>query len=377
MKYSIDARGANLYRGSGIGTYIDNLLKIMLELDNKNEYTIFWAGENYQEFKKKNSNIILTSKKHGMFYENYYYPEYIKNKEVDLHHIPQNGLGLTSLYTIPSIVTIHDLIPYIMPETVGQGYLERFLRDMPNIINQTKAILTVSEYSKQDVLKFFPKFPKDKIFVTPLAANKNFIPLDKKFCNDYLKLKFQLEGPFILYFGGFSKRKNVKELILAFNKISSSLAKDYKLLLCGSLRDEGLKLKELCSQLSNGHKILFPGFINDDDVPIFYNASDLFVYPSLYEGFGLPPLESMSCKTAVITSNLTSIPEVTGNNAILINPFDKEQLATEILSVLNCESRLAEFAEKGFNYSKNFTWEKTAELTLAAYDITCSNLNKY
>ncbi len=376
MKYSIDARGANLYKGSGIGTYIENLLYSMLKLDTSNSYTVFWAGDNYENLKEKNSKIVLTSKKHGMFYENYYYPEYIKKNNIDLHHVPQNGIGLTPQYTTPSIVTIHDLIPYIMPETVGPGYLERFLKDMPNIINQTKAILTVSEYSKKDVLKFFPKFPSDKIFVTPLAANKNYIPLNRKFCVDYLKYKFQIEGPYILYFGGFSKRKNVKELVLAFNKISSSLKKNYKLLLCGSLRDEGLKIKELCSQLDTSEKIIFPGFIDDKDVPIFYNCADLFVYPSLYEGFGLPPLEAMSCKTAVITSNLTSLPEVTGDNAILIDPFDKDQLATEMLSVLNSASKLMEYEERGYTQSLNFTWEKTAALTLNVYHTVASSFSK-
>ena len=376
MNISVDARGANLYKGSGIGTYIENLLKEIINLDDINKYTIFWSGENYSNFKKSNTSIHLTSKKHGNFYESFYYSSYTNNNNIDLHHIPQNGIGLNSNYQCPCVVTIHDLIPYLMPETVGKGYLERFLKDMPNIINQTKTILTVSEYSKQDVLKFFPKFPSDRIFVTPLAANKNYIPLNRTFCSDYLKYKFQIEGPYILYFGGFSKRKNVKELVLAFDKISSSLKKDYKLLLCGSLRDEGLKLKEMCSQLSTSDKIIFPGFIEDKDVPIFYNSADLFAYPSLYEGFGLPPLEAMSCKTAVITSNLTSIPEVTSDNAILINPFDKDQLASEMLSILNCESKLNEYEERGYTQSLNFTWEKTAELTIKAYDITASSLSQ-
>ena len=147
MKFSIDGRGINLYKGSGIGTYTENVLKELIKLDKENDYTIFWAGENSKTFKEKNTNIVLTSKKHGFFYESYYYPQYLKDNNIDLHHIPQNGIGLTTAYENPCIVTIHDLIPYIMPETVGRGYLERFLRDMPLIINNTKGILTVSEYS--------------------------------------------------------------------------------------------------------------------------------------------------------------------------------------------------------------------------------------
>ena len=179
MKFSIDARGINLYKGSGIGTYTENLLRELLNIDTKNNYSIFWAGENYENYKKNNSEIIFTSKKHGAFYENYYYPNYIKENNIDMHHIPQNGIGLNESYTSPIVVTIHDLIPYILPETVGRGYLERFLRDMPLIVRDSKVILTVSEYSKRDIIKFFPFVNEEKIFVTPLAANKSYKPLNK------------------------------------------------------------------------------------------------------------------------------------------------------------------------------------------------------
>lgn len=376
MKFSIDARGINLYKGSGIGTYTENLLRELLNIDTKNNYSIFWTGENYENYKKDNSKIIFTSKKHGTFYENYYYPNYIKENNIDIHHIPQNGIGLNELYTSPIVVTIHDLIPYILPETVGRGYLERFLRDMPLIVRNSKVILTVSEYSKRDIIKFFPFVNEEKIFVTPLAANKSYKPLNKINCIEYIKNKYSIDSPFILYIGGFSTRKNVKELIIAFNKIQKSLKKDYKLVLCGSIRDEGIKLQNLCKELLIDDKIIFTGFVPDDELPLFYNAAEVFVYPSLYEGFGLPPLEAMSCATPVITSNLTSIPEVTNDCAILINPFDNDELASSILNLLNSKSLLQEYAEKGYNNSLNFTWQNTAINTLKAYEYVFQNINK-
>ena len=128
MNFSIDARGINLYKGSGIGTYIENLTLELLNIDKKNNYTIFWAGDNFEKYKRENSTVILTSKKHNLFFENYYYPSILQEYHIDLHHIPQNGIGLSSSYSTPSVVTIHDLIPYIMPETVGKGYLERLDR---------------------------------------------------------------------------------------------------------------------------------------------------------------------------------------------------------------------------------------------------------
>ncbi len=376
MKFSIDARGINLYKGSGIGTYTENLLRELLNIDTKNNYSIFWTGENYEDYKKDNSKIIFTSKKHGTFYENYYYPNYIEENNIDMHHIPQNGIGLNELYTSPIVVTIHDLIPYILPETVGRGYLERFLRDMPLIVRNSKVILTVSEYSKRDIIKFFPFVNEEKIFVTPLAANKSYKPLNKINCIEYIKNKYSIDSPFILYIGGFSTRKNVKELIIAFNKIQKSLKKDYKLVLCGSIRDEGVKLQNLCKELLIDDKIIFTGFVPDDELPLFYNAAEVFVYPSLYEGFGLPPLEAMSCATPVITSNLTSIPEVTNDCAILINPFDNDELASSILNLLNSKSLLQEYAEKGYNNSLNFTWQNTAINTLKAYEYVFQNINK-
>lgn len=368
MNLSIDGRGITLYNGSGIGTYIANLLKELITIDNKNEYTIFWAGDNYDAFKKSNTNIVLTSKRHGMFYENFYYPNYLQSNNIDLHHIPQNGIGLSKDYPVPCVVTIHDLIPYIMPETVGAGYLERFLADMPYIIKNSTGIITVSEYSKQDIMRFFPSFPSEKIYVTPLAANSNFKPLPKESCTDYLKQKYKIDFPFVLYVGGFSKRKNVKELILSFKEISSSLKKEYKLIILGSLRDEGQKLQQLCKDLFIDDKVFFTGFVPDEDLPFFYNAAGLYVYPSLYEGFGLPILEAMSCKTPVITTNCSSIPEVAKNNsALLIDDINVDSLSSSMLTLLNSDSLLSEYAEKGYQNSLSFTWQKTAAATITAY----------
>lgn len=372
MNISIDSRGINLYKGTGIGTYTENLVSELLKIDEENNYTLFWTGKDYESFKKDNSKIVFASKKHGTFYENYYFPNYIETNNITLHHIPQNGIGLSENYTKDCIVTIHDLIPYIMPQTVGKSYLERFIRDMPRIIKQAKGILTVSEYSKKDILKFFNYFPEERIFVTPLAANSNFKPIDKKICDDYVNSNFNVQKPYILYIGGFSTRKNVKELILAFNKVNKDLKTPHVLLLAGSVKDEGKKLKDLVNDLNIQDSVIFTGFIEDNILPMLYSGAEAFIYPSLYEGFGLPPLEAMSCKTAVITSNLTSIPEVTGDAAILIDPFNGNELSTALFSILSNPNYKNELALKGYERSLKFSWENTAKLTLNAYKEICS-----
>ena len=368
MKIAIDARSATLHHGTGIGTYTSNLISDALSIDSKDEFTLFCSGKFNKTFIKNNSNIIYSSGKHGGFYERYYIPNQLTGKSIDLYHIPQNGIGFDFDTKIPTVVTIHDLIPYIMPETVGKGYLERFLRDMPNIVYNSAGILTVSEYSKRDILKFFSFYPEEKIFVTPLAANKNFKPLDKNMCRSYVKETFGVTTPYILYIGGFSSRKNVLGLVKSFSSIYKDLNKPYKLLIGGSLKDEGQKLFNFVADNNLQDLVIFCGYIDDDTLPILYSGCDAFVYPSLYEGFGLPPLEAMSCKAPVITSNLTSIPEVTGDSALLINPYEEDDLKNALVKLLNDENLKATLSEKGYSRSLDFTWNNTAKNTLCSYN---------
>lgn len=374
MKIAIDARGANLYNGTGIGTYTNNLVNNMINIKSSNKFLLFCSGELNENFNKNNTEIIFSSGRHGSFYEQYYFPSKVKSSEADLYHLPQNGIGLKHDMNFPTVVTIHDLIPYLMPETVGKGYLERFLKEMPNIISNSAGIITVSEYSKKDILKFFSFYPEEKIYVTPLAANSNFKPLDKSQSKLYVKKTYNINNPYILYIGGFSSRKNALGLINAFKDSYDSFNQPYTLLLGGSLKDEGEKLFNYVKDNNLSDKIIFCGYLEERELPILYSGCDAFVYPSFYEGFGLPPLEAMSCKAPVITSNLTSIPEVADNSSILINPYDKDDLSRALVKLLNDKYLKEELSEKGYKNSLNFTWEKTAEKTLVAYESIFNSL---
>ena len=375
MKIAIDARGANLYNGTGIGTYTNNLVTNMIDISPSDNFMLFCSGTLNENFNKSNTEIIFSSGRHGSFYEKYYFPNKIKNSKIDLYHIPQNGIGMNYDADIPTLVTIHDLIPYIMPETVGRGYLERFLRDMPNIIYNSAGILTVSEYSKKDILKFFSFYPEEKIYVTPLAANSKFKPLDKVQCQNYVNKTYNINTPYILYIGGFSSRKNALGLINAFKNCYKSLDEPYTLLLGGSLKDEGEKLFNYVKDNNLSDRIVFCGYLDEDILPVLYSGCEAFVYPSLYEGFGLPPLEAMSCRAPVITSDLTSIPEVTRDSSILINPYDENDLENALIKLLNNKLLREELSEKGYKNSLNFTWKRTAEKTLSAYKSIIDSLS--
>ena len=371
MKILLDARGASWYNGTGIGTYTYNLIKSMVNIDynTNNKFHLLCSGEKEEAFDNHNTKILMTSRKNPTFFEDHYIPLYGNKESIDLYHVPQNGIGLNKNGDFLKIVTIHDLIPYVLPETVGKAYLRNFLRDMPSILNEADGILTVSEYSKKDILKFFPSFPSERIIVTPLAADKSFKPLNKLRCKKKVKNRFNIRNPFILYIGGFSLRKNVKLLIDSFNDAFTSLNDEFDLVICGSLMDEGLKLKEYANKLQAKKHIIFTGFIEDEFLPTLYNACELFVYPSLYEGFGLPPLEAISCQTPVLTTNTTSIPEVIKNPYLLIEPNNKLELESKLVKLLNDAELRETLGKQGLKNSKSFNWDKTAKNTLDAYDL--------
>ncbi|MGH4117962.1 glycosyltransferase family 4 protein [Clostridium sp.] len=367
MRIALDARGINFYSGTGIATYTENVLKNLINIDTINNYHIFWSGSNYESLKKENCKIVMTSKRHQRFFEDHYFPENIGMENIDIYHMPQNGIGFSSEISCKKIVTIHDLIPYIMPETVGKGYLLKFLKEMPLIIEGSDGIITVSEFSKLDILKFFP-IDENKIFVTPLAADKKYTPLDKLFCRTFLKDIYNLEKPFILYLGGFSERKNVASVITAFSTIYKDLNKEYNLVIVGGYKDSSQTLIKLTSELKIESKVIFTGFVPEEHLPIFYNGCDAFVYPSFYEGFGLPPLEAMSCGAPVIASNLTSIPEVVGDAGILINPYNISEISFAIGNLLSNESLREELSIKGLKRASEFSWQNTASNTLKVYE---------
>lgn len=368
MNISMDGRGINLYHGTGIGTYTDNLLNSILAIDNINKYLIYWCGNNFEKYKKNNTNIYLTSKRHHNYFQEYYFPENNCKNDINVHHIPQNGIGLYSEMKCHKVVTIHDLIPYIMPETVGRSYLIKFLEEMPTIIKEASKIITVSEYSKKDIIKFFPH-AEGKVFVTPLATNNIYKPINKTKCKKYLSQHYNITSPFLLYIGGFSPRKNIRSLLFSFSKLCKSNDFNLKLVIVGSIREEKEILIELCKKLDIFDKIIFPGFIDENEVPIFYNCCEIFIYPSLYEGFGLPPLEAMSCGSVVITSNTTSIPEVVKDGGILINPYDNDELYETIIKVLSNINYRKTLKKKALVQAKEFSWEITAKKTIEIYEM--------
>jgi len=368
MRTGIDARAAKWYRGTGIGTYTYQLINSINKVDNKNNYLLF-TPENFNmnyELKDNFKTKSIKENKENCFWEEVNIPNLLMGENIELYHVPQNGVGLPKNKNCPFIITLHDVIPLKMPETVSDRYLQIFNEELPKIIPLCDGIITVSKYSKDDISKSF-NFPKEKIYVTYLAAEDIYKPLDKPFSKSLIKAKYLIDHNYILYIGGFSPRKNILGLIEAFSMLPKDLLESRKLVIAGN---KGLSYeiyKKRAEFLHVEDKVIFPGFIPMGDIPHLYNAAELFVYPSFYEGFGLPPLEAMACGIPVISSNSTSIPEICEDSCILIDPHNVNSLRDSIVKGLCDEGLRQALIQKGFLKVKSYNWDTTAINTIEAY----------
>lgn len=367
MKIGIDGRAAKWYRGTGIGTYTYQLINNLSIVDSSNQYLIL-LPQNTDLVLKDNFTIeCLKESSNNHFWDDVKTPNILKNNKMDLYHVPQNGVGLSKNINCLKAITLHDIIPLKLPETVSDRYLKIFNEELPKIIQDCDGIITVSDFSKEDIAKEF-NFPKEKIYVTHLAAEEIYRPLSKNSCKKIIKEKYGISDDFILYVGGYSPRKNILGILESYSLLNPTLRKNLKVVITGRKGISYDRYKLRTEELNISSSVIFTDFIPLEDLPIFYNACELLTYPSFYEGFGLPPLEAMACGTPVITSNITSLPELFYNSALLVNPYDVYALSYAMEKVL-CDSLLKlTMVQKGLITSSNYTWQKTAKNTISAYE---------
>ena len=371
MNIAIDGRAAKWYRGTGIGTYTYQIINNLNQIDFLNKYQVFLPEDVRFDYKFRNNFSQMKSAEecNSNFWEEVKIPNILHDEDIDIYHVPQNGVGLSNYIQCKKIITLHDIIPLRMPETCSDRYLKIFNNIMPEIIKNCDGIITVSNFSKEDIAKEF-NYPKNKIFVTYLASEDCYRPLEKEHCKSAIKDRYSIDSDFILYVGGFSPRKNILSLINAFSLLKSKYKKDIKLVIAGKKGISYSIYKKRVSDLNLDSSVIFPGFIRMEDMPSLYNCAKLFVYPSFYEGFGLPPLEAMACGTPVIASNTSSIPEILKDSAVLLNPNDTDKLYESMCTVLEDCSLRERLIEKGLQHSLKYNWKKTAYDTIEAYKNT-------
>jgi len=368
LRIGLDGRASKWYRGTGIGNYTYQLISNLAKQDKQNDYIIFMPEDSNLEFNSRdNFNIKnISANKSDNFWDEVNIPNILGDNQVDIYHVPQNGIGLPNEKVCPFVITLHDVIPLKMPETVGENYLRIFNREIPEIIKKCDGIITVSNYSKQDIAKTL-SFPEDKIYVTYLSNEKMYKRENKDYSKIIMRNQYGIEGDYILYVGGFSPRKNILGLIRAYSYLVQKYNVKEKLVIAGKKGKSYSIYKDEAIKYKIEDKVLFPGFIELNHMPYLYSACELFVYPSFYEGFGLPPIEAMACRVPVIASNVTSIPEVIGDAAVLVDPYDIIDIAEGMRKVLCDDSLKKKLIIKGLDRISKLSFKKTAIETIKIY----------
>lgn len=265
---------------------------------------------------------------------------------------------------LPSLLTIHDLSFVHAPETFVPGMRTLLGAAVPRSVRRATHVIAVSEATKQDLVNLYGTLP-EKISVIYAGVQPHFRPIEDTLA---IRTRYGLsDAPFILTVGTLQPRKNHLRLVQAFVRMD---APDHKLVIAGGkgwIYDE---VRAEVERLGLAGRVLFPGFVADEDLPALYSAAEMFVYPSLYEGFGLPVLEAMACGTPVVTSDTSSLPEVVagGEAGLMVNPLDVDALAEAMGRLLLDATLRANLIEKGRAQAAGFTWEKTARQTLALYE---------
>ncbi len=294
-----------------------------------------------------------------------------EREKADVIHFPYNW-SFPFRKKIPSVLTIHDVIPFTFREAMGP--CRNLFLYKPGIRKASRlndVIVTVSEFSKQDIIKKVG-VPPEKIEVIPNGLREPSKPdeaIEKK-----IESKFDLRNGFILNVGGIHERKNIARLVHAFSKLVNQHRYPGKLLITGSISGAPYqrKMKNLCDtavkEAGMEEKIVFTGFISDEELDNLLMRADFLIYPSLYEGFGIPILEAMQMGTPVITSNITGTREVAGDAAVLIDPYDVDKMAEEMSRLLVDKKLREELSRKGKEKASSYSWKRTAEEYLELYE---------
>lgn len=283
-------------------------------------------------------------------------------EQIILPHYTKRNLLFSPSNTGPllvknQVVTIHDVVSLDHPEWLNPKFAAWYQFLLPKLAKQVKKIITISEFSKSRIL-YHIKIPEDKIAVIPNGISESFVPCDSCQVMQMKKVLSMPEGQYILYLGSLEPRKNLKRVLMAWNKIQDSLAKDINLVIAGAKgRKQVFQTIDIPSNIKN---VTFLGYVPDEYLPALYSGALFFIYVSIYEGFGLPILEAMACGTPVLTSNTTAIPELAGTSAFMVNPLCINSIADAIYTLVDDNSLRESLALQGLERAKKYTWHKSA-----------------
>ena len=367
MKIGIDARMYGKAQ-SGIGNYIKQLTANIFQLDRKNDFFLFLLDPIFSQYQPPYANITKIKVTSGW----YSYSEQTKflweiNKfKLNLMHFTHFNAPI--FYNHKRLTTIHDITPKFFPGHKQKLWWHKkaYQITIASSLRKSAKIITVSNSTKQDLIKHF-KMPEEKIAVVYLGIESDFKKIDNYAKIKELKDKYKITKPFLFFVSAWRNHKNFEGLIKAWQLLKKQGDFDYQLVLGGQEDVYYPKIKQTIATSEFNKDIIIPGFISEEELVLFYNAAELFVIPSFYEGFGLIGLEAMACGLPVISSNTTSLPEILGQAAIYFDPYNIENMAETIQSVVKNPELKNQLRQKGLEQVKKYSWQDCAQKTLKIY----------
>jgi glycosyltransferase involved in cell wall biosynthesis len=377
MRVGIDCR---MYSSSftGIGRYVFELTENLFKIDHDNEYVLFFNSAEYRKFclseHTKNApnapkvEKVLVNAPHYSFKEQTRFLSALNKAKLDLMHFTHFNAPI--FYNKPFVVTIHDLTLNYFPGKKMNNPLRRaaYKITLKHAVKKACAIITVSRNTKTD-LRLLLKTPSDKIKVIYEGVHEKFKPLNNRQAVRAIKNKYNLDKPYLLYTGVWRGHKNLPALLQAFYILKTKYGFDGYLVITG--RKDPLyapDIMQAITLLQLKKDVIFTGLVKEDELVPLYNGALTYVFPSLYEGFGLPPLEAMRCGVPVVASSSSCIPEVCGKgNAIYFDPYSPDDMAEKIFSVISQKSLREKLIARGLKHVKKYSWERMARQTLAVY----------
>jgi glycosyltransferase involved in cell wall biosynthesis len=364
VRIGIDARKLHDF---GIGTYIRNLLRQLARMDHQTEFVILCRPEDRVTLAALGENFRAVVETAGNYSvaEQVAVPLALAREGVTLFHAPH--YVLPPLVRCTSVVTIHDCIHLMFPQYLPNRFAYWYARTSISLAaRRATRIMTVSESSKRDILKFVDTEP-GKIDVIYNAYDDRFAIDPREEDVVRVRERYQLESEFVLYAGNVKPHKNLERLIEAFHLVRNRGLDHLKLVLIGDEISKYTALRRAVHHHQLHKYVRFLGYLPEETLAVMYRLAGVFVFPSLYEGFGLPPLEAMASGTPVVTSNVSSLPEVAGDAAVLVDPYDPHAIADGIYQVLTDEQLRRDLRRKGVARAGMFSWEQSVRRVRAIY----------
>jgi glycosyltransferase involved in cell wall biosynthesis len=367
-----------LARRSGIGRYIYHLASSLLRLDPGNEYTFFYGYSFGRELRSQPDPAVMAAKAVAtrVMKDPWRLREAIHRvtflmgrlrRGFDLYHEP-NYVPLP--FPGPLVITVCDLSVLTYPESHPPQRVAWFARGFLPAVKRARRLLTISHYVKQEIVDRLQVDPA-RIDVTHLAADERFLPVPPETIERVLSAR-GLPRRYLLTVGTVEPRKNLPTLLRAYARLPASLQEEHPLVVVGMQGWVGdsthyRDIAALAQQLRLTDRVVFAGYVPDEDLPAIYRGATAFVFPSLYEGFGLPPLEAMACGTPVVCSNAASLPEVVGEAGLLVEPTDVQGFAAAMERVISSQELRSDLSAQALVRARQFSWDGCARGTLATY----------